>query len=314
MYLIQHKKKQVGFSLIELMIAIALGMIIITGVVYVASSGMRTNTETLRTTRLEQELRGVLLMLNRDLKRAGYYANAGNVLLCSANSNYTLSATSGTAITATLTAGNGACSEMGVQTGDRLMNITGIGSGTIVTSCATVSAVSGTPATTLTLASATCPGAASSVAFPSTTLDPGAWTIIKNGATILVTNAPGDADAASDCVTYGYDLDSNGQIDADEVFGFRYNSTTESIETLNDSGSLTDCSAGNWVNQTDESSIRITNLDIAETDTTNTAANVNVTMRELQFTITGTLESVAGSIPINRSYTETVKVRNDLLN
>jgi type II secretory pathway component PulJ len=311
MHLIKYKKKQVGFSLIELMIAIALGMIIITGVVYVASSGMRTNTETLRTTRLEQELRGVLLMLNRDLKRAGYYANAGNVLLCSANSNYTLSATSGTAITATLSPGNGACNGMGIQVGDRLMNITGVGSGTIVTSCATVSAIPGTPTTTLTLASATCPGAGSSVVFPSTTLDPGAWTIIKNGATILVANAPGDADAANDCVTYGYDIDSDGQIAADEVYGFRYNA--ESIQTLTENGSLTDCTAGTWTNQTDDSSIRITNLDITETDTTNTEANVNVTMRELQFTITGTLESVSGSIPINRSYTETVKVRNDLL-
>lgn len=311
MHLIQEKKKQVGFSLIELMIAITLGMIIITGVVYVASSGMRTNTETLRTTRLEQELRGVLLMLNRDLKRAGYYANAGNVLLCSANSNYTLSATSGTGISATLSAANGACDEMEIQTGDRLMNITGVGSGTIVTSCATVTAASGT---TLTLASATCPGAGSAVVFPSTTLDAGAWTIIKNGATILVTNAPGDADAANDCVTYGYDFDSDGQIESTEVYGFRYNATTESIETLNDSGSLTSCSTGTWVNQTDESSIRITNLDITETDTTNTEANVNVTMRELQFTITGTVDSVSGSIPINRTYTETVKVRNDLLN
>jgi type II secretory pathway component PulJ len=311
MHLIQHYQKQVGFSLIELMIAIALGMIIITGVVYVASSGMRTNTETLRTTRLEQELRGVLLMLNRDLKRAGYYANAGNVLVCSANSNYALSATSGTAITATLSAANGACSTMGIQIGDRLMNITGVGSGTIVTSCATVSAVSGT---TLTLASAACPGAGSAVAFPSTTLDAGAWTIIKNGATILVTNAPGDSDAPSDCVTYSYDFNSDGQIAADEVYGFRYNPTSESIETLNDSGSLTSCSTGNWTTQTDESSIRITNLDITETDKTNTAANVNVTMRELQLTITGTLENVSGGIPINRSYTETVKVRNDLLN
>lgn len=314
MHVIPHKKKQTGFSLIELMIAITLGMIVITGVVYVASSGMRTNTETLRTTRLEQELRGVLLMLNRDLKRAGYYSKASNVLLCSANSSYTLSATSGTAITATLSAGNGACNDMNIQVGDRLMSITGIGSGTTVTACATVSAIPGTPTTTLTLASAACPGAGSSVAFPSKTLDAGAWTVIKNGATILVANAPGDADAANDCVIYGYDLNSDGQIAATEIFGFRYNPTTESIETLNNGGSLTSCSTGNWTAQTDESSIRITNLDITQIDKTNTEANVNVTMRELQFTITGTLESVSGGIPVNRSYTETVKVRNDLLN
>lgn len=311
MHLIRQQQHQAGFSLIELMIAITLGMIIITGVVYVASSGMRTNTETLRTTRLEQELRGVLLMLNRDLKRAGYYANSGNVLLCSANSNYTLSATSGTSISATLSAANGACNSMGIQVGDKLMNITGVGSGTIVTACATVSAVSGT---TLTMASAACPGAGSSVAFPSTTLDAGAWTIVKNGSTILVTNAPNDLDAANDCVTYGYDFDSDGQIGAGEVYGFRYNPTAESIETLNGGGSLTDCAAGTWVNQTDESGITITNLDVTETDKTNTEANVNVTMRELQITIAGRLDSTSAGIPISRTYTETVKVRNDLLN
>jgi|GEM_PF-6556515 len=304
-------RRQMGFSLIELMIAIALGLIIITGVVYVASSAVRTNVDTLRTTRLEQELRGVLLMLNRDLKRAGYYANSGNVLLCSANSTYTLSATTGSSIVATLTPANGACSSMGIQTGDMLMNITGVGSGTITTSCATVSSLSGT---TLTMTAAACPGAGSSVAFSSTTLDPGAWTIVKNGSKILVTNTPGDADADNDCITYGYDLNNDGTIAVTETFGFRYNPTSEAVETLNDSGSLTDCSVGTWVNQTDETGIRITDLDIVENNKTNTEANVNVTMRELQITISGTLATASSGIPVNRTYTETVKVRNDLLN
>lgn len=306
------RTRQSGFSLIELMIAIALGLIILTGVVYLANGSMRTNVDTLRTTRLDQELRGVLLMMDRDLKRAGHYANAGNVLVCSANSTYTLSATSGSSITATLTAGNGACNSMGIQVGDRLMNITGIGSGTVTTSCATVSAVSGT---TLTAAAAACPGAGAAVAFASTTLDPGAWTIVKSGATIYIANAPGDSDSGNDCMTYGYDFDGNGQIGTNEIYGFRYNPTSKSIETLNGSGSLTSCSTGTWVSQTDESGVKITDLDITETDKTNSSAYVKVTTREFQITISGTLGSnTFNRIPTSRTYTETVKVQNDLLN
>lgn len=310
--LITSRARQPGFSLIELMIAIALGLIIITGVVYLTSGTIRTNIETLRTTRLDQELRGVLLMLNRDLKRAGHYANSGNVLLCSSNSTYTLSATTGTSITATLTAGNGACNTMGTQANDMLMNITGVGSPTITTACATVSSFTGT---TLTMAAAACPGAVISVAFPSTTLDPGAWTIVKNGSKIYLANAPGDSDAGNDCITYGYDFDANGSIGANEIFGFRYNQTSKAIETLNGSGSLTDCTIGAWVKQTDESGVRITDLDIVETDKTNSAATVNVTLRELQITISGTLGTTStDNIPVNRTYSETIKVRNDLLN
>jgi prepilin-type N-terminal cleavage/methylation domain-containing protein len=310
--LITSRARQPGFSLIELMIAIALGLIIITGVVYLTSGTIRTNIETLRTTRLDQELRGVLLMLNRDLKRAGHYANSGNVLLCSSNSTYTLSATTGTSITATLTAGNGACNTMGIQANDMLMNITGVGSPTITTACATVSSFTGT---TLTMAAAACPGAVISVAFPSTTLDPGAWTIVKNGSKIYLANAPGDSDAGNDCITYGYDFDANGSIGANEIFGFRYNQTSKAIETLNGSGSLTDCTIGAWVKQTDESGVRITDLDIVETDKTNSAATVNVTLRELQITISGTLGTTStDNIPVNRTYSETIKVRNDLLN
>lgn len=309
--LLTMTRKQAGFSLIELMIAIALGLVLVTGVVYVTSAVTRTNVDTLRTTRLEQELRGVLLMLNRDLKRAGYYANSGNVLLCSSNSAYTLSATSGSSITATLSAGNGACSSMGVQTGDMLMSITGIGSGTITTSCATISAVSGT---TLTMAAAACPGAGSAVAFPSTTLESGAWTLVKNGSTILVANAPGDGDAENDCVTYGYDLNNNGTIGTAEVFGFRYSPSDESIETLSANGSLTSCSTGTWVKQTDESGIRITDLDIVQTDQTNSTTNLNVTMRELEITVSGALAIDPGTTPVTRTYSQTVKVRNDLLN
>jgi prepilin-type N-terminal cleavage/methylation domain-containing protein len=310
--LITSRARQPGFSLIELMIAIALGLIIITGVVYLTSGTIRTNIETLRTTRLDQELRGVLLMLNRDLKRAGHYANSGNVLLCSSNSTYTLSATTGTSITATLTAGNGACNTMGIQANDMLMNITGVGSPTITTACAIVSSFTGT---TLTMAAAACPGAVISVAFPSTTLDPGAWTIVKNGSKIYLANAPGDSDAGNDCITYGYDFDANGSIGANEIFGFRYNQTSKAIETLNGSGSLTDCTIGAWVKQTDESGVRITDLDIVETDKTNSAATVNVTLRELQITISGTLGTTStDNIPVNRTYSETIKVRNDLLN
>lgn len=65
-----------GFSLVELMISIVVGLIVIVGVLGVFGSAIKSHSDNLRMTRLNQELRTVMNMMVRDIRRAGFNGNA----------------------------------------------------------------------------------------------------------------------------------------------------------------------------------------------------------------------------------------------
>lgn len=69
-----------GFSLIELMVALAAGLIVLTALIAFLMSSFRSNGEYVQSTRLTQELRNTLDLIVRDLRRAGYDDNALNFL------------------------------------------------------------------------------------------------------------------------------------------------------------------------------------------------------------------------------------------
>ncbi|MDQ3040081.1 MAG: prepilin-type N-terminal cleavage/methylation domain-containing protein [Pseudomonadota bacterium] len=63
--------KQNGYSLVELMVAMALGLIVIGAVIALVLSMMRANNQTIAATRLTQELRATAALMSADLRRAG---------------------------------------------------------------------------------------------------------------------------------------------------------------------------------------------------------------------------------------------------
>lgn len=63
--------KMGGFTLIELMIAMVLGLIVIGAVLALSLSLLRANNQTIAGTRLTQELRAVAGLMGSDLRRAG---------------------------------------------------------------------------------------------------------------------------------------------------------------------------------------------------------------------------------------------------
>jgi prepilin-type N-terminal cleavage/methylation domain-containing protein len=65
-----------GFSLVELMVALAAGLIVSSAVVTFLMSSFKSNAEYVQSTRLTQELRNTLDLAVRDLQRAGYDDNA----------------------------------------------------------------------------------------------------------------------------------------------------------------------------------------------------------------------------------------------
>lgn len=63
---------QAGVSLVELMIGSAIGLIVIGGVVAMYATTVKSGGDSLKAARLDQELRAVMEIMNRDIRRAGY--------------------------------------------------------------------------------------------------------------------------------------------------------------------------------------------------------------------------------------------------
>src|SRR5687768_8850758 len=93
--------RQLGLTLIELMISITLGLFVLSGLVYLTSSTINSNTQQLKTTRLNQELRALMHLVTRDMRRAGAMKYATDVIGFSINHSLTLSAISRNGITVT---------------------------------------------------------------------------------------------------------------------------------------------------------------------------------------------------------------------
>ena len=66
--------RQRGFTLTELMVGSAVGLLVIAGALQLYIVNLRATSDTLQLSRLNQELRGTLDLLTNDLRRAGYWA------------------------------------------------------------------------------------------------------------------------------------------------------------------------------------------------------------------------------------------------
>ncbi|GAB6141383.1 hypothetical protein JCM14076_21120 [Methylosoma difficile] len=71
--------KQHGISLIEILIGMLVGVIITGGAVSVFNNSLKSSTNNIRVTRLSQDLRAIMDMMIRDLRRAGYVSSDPNL-------------------------------------------------------------------------------------------------------------------------------------------------------------------------------------------------------------------------------------------
>lgn len=68
-----------GFTLVELMVAMVLGLIVIGAVLTLVLSMLRSNNETIQATRLTQELRATAAVITSELQRAGSAGDPFNI-------------------------------------------------------------------------------------------------------------------------------------------------------------------------------------------------------------------------------------------
>ena len=68
--------RSAGFTLIELMVSLVLGLVVIGGVMGVFISTYQANAQNIKAIRLNEEMRAVMSMITRDVRRAGVRALA----------------------------------------------------------------------------------------------------------------------------------------------------------------------------------------------------------------------------------------------
>lgn len=72
------RSRQHGVSLIELMVSLGLGLVLLLGMTSFLTTSLKSNTSTMKAARLDQELRAIMLLISRDLRRTGYWGNASS--------------------------------------------------------------------------------------------------------------------------------------------------------------------------------------------------------------------------------------------
>ena len=78
-----------GFGLVELMVSIIPGLVVSGAAVAFVVSSLDSNTDFVRSTRFNQDLRSNMDFVTRELRRAGYDENSMKSIALSASSNIT---------------------------------------------------------------------------------------------------------------------------------------------------------------------------------------------------------------------------------
>ena len=69
-------KKQSGLTLVEVLVGLAVGVIVIGGGLSIYASSVRSGSDALLASKLNQELGALMLVMTNDIRRAGYWATA----------------------------------------------------------------------------------------------------------------------------------------------------------------------------------------------------------------------------------------------
>jgi type II secretory pathway component PulJ len=288
--------RQSGFGLVELMIGLLVGLIVVAAATSMLTTTLFSSNDSIKMARLEQEMRQVMTMLTRDLRRAAAWDAAVDVARVSLADPLTLSAVSGT-VSVTSSGGN----------------LDGIGAmavgGTLIyydgTTVHQGSITAYTPSTqtyTVSIATAWPAGAATLDGVP-----PSSWSILGPQPAITV---------SGNCFLFAYDTDASGLISTtapNEFFGYRHvsNTTEKVVKIKTASGGDCTSSTTGWENLTDPDTVEITTFTVTTyPPAVISVSGLNIEVREYTVRISGRLKSDTSVV---RTLQETIRVRNDRL-
>lgn len=98
------RRSQYGLSLIELMVGIVVGLVMLSAVTSMVVNNLKANRDAVAAAKLNQDLRGALSVIARDLRRANYLPSMQGTLTSNPSAQL--------ANTITLTGCNGACNTL----------------------------------------------------------------------------------------------------------------------------------------------------------------------------------------------------------
>lgn len=313
MLIMQSKSlpKQQGLSLVEMMVALAIGMVVISGALYLSTTAMAVSRDNIRMSFLNQELSNAMNLMTKDLRRASYWGGAVDATRVSTVSGITFSATSGNGVTLTIT-------NDPVDVSDAIVDSLGaqakaVGAQLVYLEKDTASpfeVIKYTATITDYDASTNTFTANLSGTFPATVLATGGGALKGSWGIVPPINAVSTTLTGNNCATFSYDVNGNGQVDdgadTDERFGFRYDSTEKAIE-IRKGGTV--CGGVGWENITDEDRVEITSFAITDQSPISIpAGKFTIDIREYSIEMTGRLKS---DTSIERTLRETIRVRND---
>lgn len=285
-----HTRRQLGFGLVELMIGLAVGMIVVAAAMSLLTTTMQSSNDNIKMGRLDQELRQVMTMLSRDLRRATIWDPAVDVARVRLADPLTLSGNSGNV---TVTSSGGNLDEIGAKAvGGTLV----YKNGTTVYQGSITAYSSGSYSVTLT---GTWPSSvAVSDGVPAST-----WNILRPESALV--------DSAS-CILFAYDTDASGTYGTGERFGYRYDATDDAVEVRTSAVSTDTCtSGGTWENLTDDNTVEITEFIVTDNSPDPLASSgFAIEVREFTIKVTGQLKA---DTDVVRTLQETIRVRNDRL-
>lgn len=291
--LITHARKQSGFGIVEMMIGMAVGLIVVAAAMSLMTNALSNSNDSIKMARLDQELRQVMTMLTRDLRRATAWDASVDVTRVSLTAPLTLTGTSGS-VTVTSSAGN--LDDIGVRA---------VGGTLVYRNGNTVhrGSITGYAGGAFTVA---LNGTWPDVVKTADGVPAASWSILRPESVLTVSGT---------CILFASDVvlsNVSGAYGNSERFGYRYDDPEDAIEVRTSGASTDSCtSGGSWTNLTDEGLVRITAFSVTDNSPdTLTASGFNIDVREYTITITGQLKADAN---VERTLQETVRVRNDRL-
>lgn len=284
-------KAQSGFGLVELMIGLAVGMIVVAAAMGLMTTTLSNSNDSIKMARLDQELRQVMTMLSRDVRRATSWDASVDVARVSLVSPLTLSATSGNV---SVTSASGNLDTIGARAiGGTLV----YKSGTTVYQGSITGYSGGSFSVTI------------STAWPASAIvadgvPASSWSILRPESALTISGT---------CILFVADNNfSGGMYATNERFGYRYDSTQKAVEARTSGASADGCSSGgSWTNLTDEGLVEVTEFTVTDNSPeTLTASGFDINVREFTINITGRLKA---DTSVERKLQETIRVRNDRL-
>lgn len=292
MFMNKHIGQQSGFGLVELMVGLAVGMIVVAAALSLLTTTMASSNDSIKMTRLDQELRQVMSMLSRDLRRATNWDPAVDVVRVSLADPLTLSANTGSV---TVTSSGGNLDDIGAKA---VGGILVYKNGTTVYKGSITAYDSGSKSYTVSISTAWPAAVVATDGVPASS-----WNILRPESTLTQSGT---------CLLFASDNDLSGTYADGERLGYRYDATDKAVEIRKSGASADTCtSGGDWENLTDENTVEITSFSITDNiPATLSSSGFTIAVREFTISIAGRLKADHSVV---RTLRETIRVRNDRL-